>query len=266
MLRKHRKWGLPRLRREIPDLRRNAAAGYIHRVKRILRRRRRRNMCKLRWLVQGAVWAIDGTKCELPVGENGRQALVVVDLGSHTVLAADSVPGERAEEAIACLQRLIEKHGPPIVLKADNGPAFISHIMASFCQRHGITLMHSPVYMPSYNGTNEVSNRWSTRRAMAAARLRGSTDRLCQADLDCGVTCIGTLPPVDEDLRQRFLATYAEHLELVAAQRGLVVDEHLKDHVRRSIGRVAARRALELCHILTIEGREYHQWLPASAA
>jgi len=29
---------------------------------------------------------------------------------------------------------------------------------------------------------------------------------------------------------------------------------------------VAVRRALEMCHILTIEGREYRQWLPASAA
>jgi len=36
--------------------------------------------------------------------------------------------------------------------------------------------------------------------------------------------------------------------------------------VRRSLGRVAARRALQICHILTIEGREFSQCLPASAA
>jgi len=32
------------------------------------------------------------------------------------------------------------------------------------------------------------------------------------------------------------------------------------------VGRVAARRALQACHIMTIEGRGYHQWLLGSAA
>jgi len=36
--------------------------------------------------------------------------------------------------------------------------------------------------------------------------------------------------------------------------------------VRRSLERVAVQRALQLCHILTIKGREYRQCLPASAA
>lgn len=40
----------------------------------------------------------------------------------------------------------------------------------------------------------------------------------------------------------------------------------LRDHVRRSSERVAVQRALPLCHILTIEGRAYQQWLPAPAA
>jgi len=41
---------------------------------------------------------------------------------------------------------------------------------------------------------------------------------------------------------------------------------NLRDHVRRSLGRVAARRALQACHILTIEGRGYRQWFLGSAA
>ena len=47
---------------------------------------------------------------------------------------------------------------------------------------------------------------------------------------------------------------------------GVALDEGLRDHLRRSLGRVAARRALQACHILTIEGRGYRQRFLGSAA
>jgi transposase InsO family protein len=257
--------GLPALRRAIPGLPKNSAAAFLKRLKRVRRRRRRRRSCRVRWLASNTVWAIDGTLFDQPVGANGRRALVVVEMHSRNTLCVDSVPGERASAVIACLRRLIEKHGAPLVLKADNGSAFIAGCLAIFCRRHGITLMHSPVRRPSWNGTCEVSGRWAKQRAVAAARLRGSAG-LSQADLDAAVTFVGTLPRVDCALRERFLGLVAEQLTAIAKERGLVNDDQLKHHVRRSLGRVAARRALQLCHILTIEGREYHQWLPASAA
>ena len=52
----------------------------------------------------------------------------------------------------------------------------------------------------------------------------------------------------------------------LAGEQGVAMDEPVKDHVLRSLGRVAARRALQLCHIVTVEGREFHQWLPGSIA
>jgi hypothetical protein len=264
--RAHPCWGLPRLRREIPGLPRNSAAAFLKRLERVRRHRRQRNWRTLQWHVPGTVWAIDGTLFDRPVRTNGRRALVVVDLHSHKTLAVESVPGERAKAVIALLQRLVALHGAPLVLKADNGSAFIARSLARFCRRHGITLMHSPVRRPRWNGTCEVSGSWAKRRAVAAACRRGSPDRLCQADLDCGVTFIGILPRIADALRQRFLATVGEQLAVVAVERGLALEGQLQDHVRRSLGRVAARRALELCHILTIKGREYRQWLPAPAA
>jgi hypothetical protein len=42
--------------------------------------------------------------------------------------------------------------------------------------------------------------------------------------------------------------------------------QNLRDHVRRSLGRVAVRRALQACHIMTIEGRGSRQWFLGSAA
>ena len=101
---------------------------------------------------------------------------------------------------------------------------------------------------------------------MAAAHRRDADGELTQADLDAAVTCTGSLPRVDDRLRARFRRTYAEQLAVACQERGLVLDAHTKDHVRRSLGRVAARRALQLCHILKIEGRGYRQCFPASAA
>lgn len=219
----------------------------------------------MHWLVPGAAWAIDGTWLDQAVVGSGRRALVVVDLHSKKTLAVESVRGERAVDVERVLAELIAKHGAPLVLKLDNGSAFISERIAAFCRRHGITLMHSPIRRPSWNGTCEVSGRWAKRRAAAAARLRGD-GTLTQADLDCAVTFVGVLPQVDESLRRAFLAMVAQQLAVAAMDRGVALDEDLRDHVRRSLGRVAARRALQTCHIVTIEGREYPQCLPGSAA
>lgn len=75
-----------------------------------------------------------------------------------------------------------------------------------------------------------------------------------------------TLPRIDHRLRLLFLETAAHQLDLVSAERGIALDHHTRDHVRRSLARVAVQRALQLCHILTVTGREYRQCLPASAA
>ena len=58
----------------------------------------------------------------------------------------------------------------------------------------------------------------------------------------------------------------AEQFAIAAAERGLVIARVSRDHVRRSLGRVAAKRALLICHILNIEGRGYPQWLPRHTA
>lgn len=256
---------MPRLRAAVGDLPRNTTADYLRRLRRLERKRRRLRRHRVRWNEPATAWAMDGTWLDQPVVGNGRRALVVVDLHSKDTLAVASVPGERASAAERVLQALVEKHGAPLVLKLDNGSAFISERVAAFCERHGITRMHSPVRRPSWNGTCEVSGRWAKRRAEAAARLRGD-GTLTQADLDCAVTCTGVLPKVDAELRQRFRRVVAQQLAMVAAERGLDIDADMSDHVRGSLGGVAARRALQECHLVTIEGREYPQCFSGSVA
>lgn len=214
----------------------------------------------------GAVWAIDGTWLDQPVGSFGRRALVVVELYTRGTLCLESVRGERATSVVACLSRLIAEHGAPLVLKADNGSAFISKAVARLCERHGITLMHSPVRCPRFNGTCEVSGRWAKRRVALAALERGSTSKLSQADLDRAATFRGTMPRIDPALRAHFRQVVAEQLGAHVAARGLAIGDLLSDHQRRSLGRVAAQRALQLCHILTIQGREFRQCLRTPAA
>lgn len=212
-----------------------------------------------------AVWAIDGTWLDRPVPGFGRRALIVVELNSRRALAFQVVRGERAADVRALLLRLIELHGRPLVLKAHNGTAFIARSVAELCRGFGITLMHSPVRRPRWNGTCEVSGRWAKRRAVAAALRRGNGE-LSQADLDVAVGIEKPLPDIAEELRRTFLAAYDDQLGLLLSERGLANSGPLPDHLAPSLGRVAAQRALQLCHILSIEGRAYRQWLPCSAA
>ena len=74
------------------------------------------------------------------------------------------------------------------------------------------------------------------------------------------------LPQVSCEVRAHFRAALEQQLQVVAAEQGLALDSPLRDHVRRSLERVAVQRALQLCQILTTKGREYRQCLPASAA
>jgi transposase InsO family protein len=263
---RHPDWSLARLRDVIPGLPRNSAAAYLRRVHRVEAKQHRRQWDRLVWRVPGAVWAIDGTWLDWPVPPLGRRALLVVELNSRRTLCLRSVPGERAADVEQLLEELFARHGAPLVLKLDNGSAFVSRRLARFCRRYGVTLLHSPVRQPRWNGACEVSARWAKVRAYAAWRARGGLGALTQADLDAAVTFVGSMPHIDDATRERFLDVVAEQLVIASAQRGLVLARVSRDHVRRSLARVAVRRALQLCHILTIEGRRYHQWLPHHAA
>lgn len=266
LLEKQPRLGVGRLLQFLPGLPRNSTANYVRRWKQVRRKRCRRRWRKLHWHMPAAVWAIDGTLLDEPVASSGRRALVVVELCRRKTLGLKSVPGERAAAAEQVLDELIAQHGAPLVLKADNGPAFVAQRLRTFCAQRGITLMHSPVRRPRWNGTCEVSGRWAKTTAMAAACRRGSPAGLCQADLDCAVTFTGTMPRIDDALRERFVQLVARQVAAVRAERGLASDQPLHDHQRRSLERVAVQRALQMCHILTIEGRGYRQWLPAPAA
>ena len=87
---------------------------------------------------------------------------------------------------VALLRRLFALLGPPLVLKADNGSGFSSAAVAQLCRQHGVTLMHSPVRRPRWNGTCEVWGRRAQRRAEEPAEHRGGGE-LTREDLAAAV-------------------------------------------------------------------------------
>lgn len=246
------------VREVLPGVGRNAAARLVRRHRFLRRKRRRRLLCRLEWHTPGTVWAIDGTWLPWPVEGAGRRALVMVDLGARAVLDCRSIPSERADAILACLQDAVARFGAPLVIKWDNGSGFVAGEVRSWCHARGITLLHSPPRRPTYNGACEVHNRWAKARIVHAATVAGATGRLVAGHLAaaCTVPATGLTPP-PEALRRDFHARVHEHLVALAAGQGLADQRPLGNAMRRSLERVAARRALQECHILTIRGRDY---------
>ena len=108
-----------------------------------------------------------------------------------------------------------------------------------------------------------MSGLRAKQRASAVAAQRGSAV-VCQQDLDAAVTNEATMPVVADKLRARFSKVEVQ-LGEVRRERGLASDIVFADHQQSSLGRVAARRALLICHTLTIKGRVYHQRLRPDA-
>ena len=78
-----------------------------------------------------------------------------------------------AAEALAVLEQLVIEHGPPLVLKSDNGSAFISKQLAEWVARWQIVPLFSPVRMPRYNGACEAGIGGMKRRTEILAARQG---------------------------------------------------------------------------------------------
>ena len=86
------------------------------------------------------------------------QVFAVRDLGSHRQLTWSAVSSTAAEEASEVLENLFVTHGPPLVMKSDQGSAFVSQLMRELLQKWHVTPLFSPKRLPQYNGALERSN------------------------------------------------------------------------------------------------------------
>jgi transposase InsO family protein len=138
-------------RAELLSLRQNFCARWraAHRVER----------CELEWLHPGNVWAMDFSHPPHLVDGWFRAIFNVVDLASHQQLLWLAVDREDTATVINALADLFEEHGAPLVLKCDNGPAFVARLTKSFLDEWSVFPLYSPPYCPRYNGGCERANR-----------------------------------------------------------------------------------------------------------
>jgi hypothetical protein len=101
---------------------------------------------------------MDFSQARSPVDGIYPYILAVRDLASHQQLVWQPVPNERAETVLPILLELFAQHGPPLVLKSDNGSAFIAEVARSALQLATVTQLFSPAAHPQYNGALERSN------------------------------------------------------------------------------------------------------------
>lgn len=196
----------------------------------------------------------------------------VRDLASHYQIAWIPVPDLRAETVLPLLEQLFEEHSAPLVLKSDNGSAFIAEQLRGAMRAEEIAQLFSPPRRPSYNGALERSNgvlkTYTHQHAMAEGHpFRWTSDDLQRARELANMISRpwghrGPTPeeawqarePITAEQRAEFKAVLTRHRAQACQDLGLDESEGLlahTDQARRD--RLALRRALEELGYLTMQ-------------
>ncbi len=261
--------GLPSLRAAFPDMPRCELRELQRAYRQAFQATHRRITEELTWHRAGRVWAMDHSQPPHPVDSVFSSILSVRDLASGMQLAWLPVADETADITIAVLKPLLEKHGPPLIIKSDNGSAFKSREMAKLLKTRRIVWLPSPPVTPWYNGGCEAANGSMKARTRYFA---GNPDRWTSSDLNKAMHQANELarpeghlsPAPEERWRQRLPITEDERTELSTAiekHRKNVIDElnePFDPNNRRQqhqVHRQAVRRALLDVGLLTVTRR-----------
>ena len=261
--------GVPTLHALCPGMARREVADLLRRYRRAWRRKRRLLLRELHWTRPGSVWAIDFSEPPQPVEGRFARLLAVRDLASGQQLLWLPVADESAREARDALEALFGKHGAPLVLKSDNGSAFIAEQFRALLAEWGVWPLYSPPRTPSYNGSCEagigsMKARTHQRAALAGRPGEWTCDDAEAARLEANQTALpwgsrGPTPdeawqarrPIAPGERAAFAET-ARRLEREARQeQGCPPDGPLVPVVQAAMSRVALRRALVAHGLLT---------------
>lgn len=260
--------GLPTLRRENPDM----PVGELRRMKKMhdewTDKRRRLALSRCTWTEAGRAWSMDFAKPPFFLERGYTHFLLVRDLATKELLEVCPVRAEDGASVREALSFLFSYYGPPLIIKSDNGPAFLSGDTAEFLLQLGVLPLLSPPYTPRYNGSAErgvgdgktyaghhaaVLGRpgaWSvTDLAWARQTLntvRVGTDGRTPAERAEGKTRV----TVEE--RNAFLHLAETCLERARADRGKEPDKGFNKTQMASIYRQALRRALEKAGYLIV--------------
>jgi transposase InsO family protein len=264
-----------------PDLSRREVRGLLDRVRRLWRRLERVGELSLTWLREGTVWAIDFTDAPHPIDAKYPYILNVRDLASGKQLMSLPCEDESEATATAALASLIAQYGAPLLLKADNGSAFIAERFRAMVEEHGATLLYSPPYLPEYNGSCEAGHGPIKTRAHHHAARRGhaetwTCDDVEAARIETNATArprgaSGPTPdeawngrrPIEQDERDRFRAAVVRQIDEERSRRGFSREREPGKAERASVQRAGIARALTECGLLQFKTRRVSPAIPA---
>ena len=254
--------GVAAVQTTFPDLARREAQNLRDRFRHLWKLDHQRAIHVLHWHHPGAVWAMDHAEPSRAIDGRWPYLLAVRDLASGCQLAWLPVLDETAETTIGVLQWLFLEHGPPLVLKSDNGSGFIAEAMRRFLDRWQIRPLFSPPYTPEYNGAIEAGNgALKTRTHEEAARqgrdghwtaddtevARRMANELTYPHGPLGPTrhkCFRTSQRISLEARSAFGRTVEHEQTQERLQQGYPLDTDLDHSDQAQIDRVAIGRAL----------------------
>jgi hypothetical protein len=251
--------GLPTLQACFPALPRAELHDLLGRYRRVWQTRYHGTMHVLEWTEPGSVWAVDFAEAPSAIDGTWPYLLAVRDLASGQQLLWLPVGDETAATALRELELLWTRWGAPLVLKADNGSAFVAASLKRLACVWGVHLLYSPPWRPSYNGAVEAGigalktrTHWQagpaglwTSAAVEAAREQGnqlarpwgahgaSPEQVWQGRAPLGA--VG---------RESFRASVATLEQEERSRRGWAPEQELGHTEEASVMREAIRRAL----------------------
>lgn len=178
--------GMPTLQGLFPGVARGAIWDLLCRFRELCTRERNRLLHALRWKKPGTVWAMDHSEPPSPIDGKYEHALAVRDLASGYQLAWLPVEHEDAETTIKALKALFIEHGVPVVIKSDNGSAFVAEDTGDFLTREQVEMLLSPPRTPRYNGACEAGIGSMKTRTHHHAALNDRPGEWTCDDLEAG--------------------------------------------------------------------------------
>ncbi len=117
----------------------------------------RRSYCKsLIWNTANTVWAIDFTEIKKKIEGEYKYVLIFRDLCTGKILMALPCKSQCSNIVINALKFLFYHNGRPLVLKSDNGSAFIAEEVSKYLNDNNVKHLLSPPHTPKYNGSIEA--------------------------------------------------------------------------------------------------------------
>jgi transposase InsO family protein len=229
----------------------------------------------LHWKVPGAVWAMDFSQAPRPIDGVYPYLFAVRDLASHQQLRWQPAFDMTALTVIDSLWGLFVTHGVPLVVKADNGSAFVADATQDFLLSLGVKLLFSPPHTPWYNGAIEAgigSLKTRTERYAAKNGHPGywTTDDVAAAQTEANATARpkGETGPTPDELWQtrREISPAERRLFQESVQKyrdELNPQEPLSRTEDRRMNREAIRRALVEHDILLFSRRRIPLPIPS---